>query len=73
MYMFIFFFSFIKHAQILLSRKFFSSFLSFFFNQGPKINEGFFPKTEKSGLSNERISEKVYVGRVHTKHETLTL
>ena len=38
----------IKHAQILLSRKFFSSCLSiFFFNQGPKINEGFFLKQKK--------------------------
>ena len=51
MYIFIFFFSFIKHAQILLSRNFFSFFLSFFFffffNEGPKINEGFFLKQNK--------------------------
>ena len=49
MYIFIFFISFIKHAQILLSRKFFSSFLSFFFffQSGAQNQRGIFPKTEK--------------------------
>ena len=48
MYVFIFHFSFIKHAQILLSRKCFStSLFFFFFNEGPKINEGFFLKQNK--------------------------
>ena len=56
MSVFFLFFYFIKHAQILLLRRFFSTFLSLpFFNEGPKINEGFFLKQKKGALFDKKL------------------